>query len=462
MRSWAVCFFLVLCSVAGPARANHRVALVIGSSQYSGKDAIPEVARDVQIVANLLEERQFRVTTAQDRPRDELRNLLQTFIDSTPVNGTALIYFGGHSMTVKDNQGVFQGLLLTVDGNRKAIVLGELLEQVATSSAAKSTVILIDSGQGIPPGYDERRGPPGLNAFEKLPEGVSLNFAMEPNTWAAQPGVMAKRLAESNNPDLEAWLGEASTWKLSNCKPGSISTPPSKAISSPQTLVAGKKAGDEWVSPHGTVFCWCPENEGQPGFWIGKYEARQSKFPSKSKLIHRNHPAHSLRQKDLANLLGTLTDTELKSSRLPKGWEYALPSPDQWEYAARAGTKGARYFQDKTHLPQHANFADRALFATGDDLYSYASSALELDDGFARLAPVGSFTPNPWGLHDVYGNVWEQTETGELRGGSWVSPQEYLKAGLRKAPPSHPRKPTQTFPYTSEYVGFRLMIRQLK
>ena len=461
MRNWAVCFILVLCSIAEPILGSHRVALVIGNSQYPGKDAIPAVARDARNVAKLLEERQFRVTTALDRPRDELRTLLQTFIDSSPVNGTALIYFGGYSMTVKDNQGVFQGLLLTVDGNRKAIVLGELVEEVGISSAAKSTVILIDSGQGLPPGYDERRGPPGLNAFEKLPDGVSLNFAMEPNTWAAQPGAIAKRLAESKNPGLEAWLGEASSWQLSNCKPGSISTPPSKAISSPQTLVAGKKAGDEWVSPHGTVFCWCPDNDGQPGFWIGKYEARQSKFPLKSKLIHRNHPAHSLRQKDLANLLVTLTETEQKAGRLPKGWEYTLPSPNQWEYAARAGTKGARYFQDETHLPQHANFADRSLLATGDDYYSYAESTAGMDDGFARLAPVGSFAPNPWGLHDVFGNVWEQTSTGELCGGSWVSPKEYLKAELRKPPPSHPQKPTQIFPYTSEYVGFRLIIRHM-
>ena len=66
------------------------------------------MALDALNVAKLLGERQFRVTTALDRPRDELRALLQSFIGSIPVNGTALIYFGGHSMTVKDNQGVFQ------------------------------------------------------------------------------------------------------------------------------------------------------------------------------------------------------------------------------------------------------------------------------------------------------------------------------------------------------------------
>ena len=121
-----------------------------------------------------------------------------------------LIYFSGHSMTAKTNQDEMQALLLTVDGNRKAIVLGELLEQVGESSAAKSTIILVDSGRGIPPGWDERRGPVGLNAVEELPDGVSLHFAIKPNTWSDQPGTMAKRLAESKASDLEAWLSEAS------------------------------------------------------------------------------------------------------------------------------------------------------------------------------------------------------------------------------------------------------------
>ena len=442
----------------GQAHANHRVALVIGNSEYSGEGAISTVVQDAETVSKLLKDRDFRVTTALNPERDELRILLETFIDTTPINGTALIYFGGHSMTARDSSGEEQALLLTVDGNRKAIVLGELLEQVGEESAAKDSIILIDSGQGIPPGYDERCGPTGLNAFDSLPRGVSLHFAEEPNIWSDQPGGMAERLAESEGSDLEAWLNKASRWRLSAGEPGTISRPAARAISPPGKLMRGSDAGDEWVSPQGTVFCWWPVNGEQPGFWIGKYEARQSHFPSKPDLTHRTYPAHSLKQRDLSELLATLTAKERKAGRLPHGWEYALPSPGQWEYAARAGSRGERYFGEITNTARHANFADHSLFETGNDLYAYADPAPESNDGYAGLAPVGSFAPNPWGLHDVFGNVWEQTSTGELRGGSWVSLKEYLQVSLRKTPPRHPAKPSDHFPYASEFVGFRLVI----
>ena len=451
-------FAFVGLMLTNSAFANHRVALVIGNGGYKGKDALPTVKQDAETVAKLLRERDFQVTTTLDRTRDEQRLVINAFIKSTPINGTALIYFGGHSMTVRDSQNVAQTLLLTVDGNRKAIVLSEVVELAASGSAAKSTIILVDSGKGIAPGFDHRRGPKRLNALGQLPDDLWLGFAMTPNTWSEQSGLMAKRLAESTTSQLETWLNAASRWKLSTCEPNAISKPASLAITLPTNLVRGRKAGDEWVSPDGAVFCWCPESRSEPGFWIGKYETPQSKHPVRldrgAKGAHRNDPTNFLKQGDLVEQMQAMTDSERKAGRLPGDWEYALPSPEQWEYAALAGSEGDRYFARAADLPEHANFADRTLFETGDDIYEYADP--ESNDGYAELAPVGSFAPNRWGLHDVFGNVWEQTSNGELRGGSWVSPPEYLKVTVRKTTQPKSR------PYPADFVGYRVVIQEVK
>ena len=393
-----------------------------------------------------------------NRTRDEQRLIINSFIESTPINGTALIYFGGHSMTFRDPRNVEQTLLLTAEGNRKAILLSDVIELAAEASAAKSTIILVDSGKGIPPGFDERRGPVGLNAMEQLPEDLWLGFATPPNTWSEQPGLLAKRLAESTTSNLETWLNAATRWKLSTCESNAISKPASLAIAPPTNLVRGRKAGDEWASPDGSVFCWCPESRTGPGFWIGKYEVPQTKHPARrdrgAKGTHRNDPTNFLKQRNLVEELKALTESERKAGRLPQGWEYALPTPEQWEHAARAGSKGERYFTHPAELPQHTNFADQTLYETGDDVYEYADPVL--NDGYAELAPAGSFAPNPWGLHDVFGNVWEQMSNGELRGGSWVSPPKYLNLHVKKVPP-----PNST-PYPSNFIGYRVVIQEVR
>ena len=460
MRVWSAILGSLCWVLLGTAKANHRVALVIGNREYRDKDALPTVAQDAEKLSRLLQDRDFRVTTALNRTRDDLRVVLEAFIDSTPINGTALIYFSGHSMTAKNNQGEMETLLLTVDGNRKAIVLGDLLEQVGERSAAKATIILVDSGKGIAPGYDERRGPVGLNAIDTLPEGVSLQYGMAANSWSDHPGSLVKRLSASSAPNLETWLSQVSRWQLSTCERGSISRPAAHAISPPETLVRGRKAGDEWVSPQGTVFCWCPAKEELAGFWIGKHEARLSQFPAMTHRLHRSEPTRSLRPSNVPGLLADLTKEEQKAGRLPANWEYALPTPEQWEYAARAGTEGERYFSEDEPLSAHANFADHSLFKEVDDRTAYADPSPRVDDGFAGVAPVGSFAPNPWGLHDVLGNVWEQTSTGELRGGSWVSPREYLKLRMKKLPPSSPHDKPAMFPYALEFAGFRIVLQE--
>jgi formylglycine-generating enzyme len=96
-----------------------------------------------------------------------------------------------------------------------------------------------------------------------------------------------------------------------------------------------------------------------------------------------------------------------------------LPSLDEWEIACRAGSTDDYFFgNDELNIREYAN-----VWNGKDHLVADSS------DGYMYTAPVGSFAPNPWGLYDTYGNVFEFC-TGQLkrneshsiahaRGGSW-------------------------------------------
>ncbi len=94
-----------------------------------------------------------------------------------------------------------------------------------------------------------------------------------------------------------------------------------------------------------------------------------------------------------------------------------LPTQAQWEFAAKAATT-TRFPWGDTLDPARprANLRDAAFrraFGSNDQTRrrtTPAASDAPVDDGFAAVAPVATFSPNPWGLFDMIGNVGEWTE----------------------------------------------------
>ncbi len=83
-----------------------------------------------------------------------------------------------------------------------------------------------------------------------------------------------------------------------------------------------------------------------------------------------------------------------------------IPTEAQWEFAARGGTHTPWWTGESAQsLAGTANLADR--FAREYGAPQSWDFDEWLDDGYVTHSPVGTFLPNPFGLRDVHGNVWE-------------------------------------------------------
>lgn len=120
---------------------------------------------------------------------------------------------------------------------------------------------------------------------------------------------------------------------------------------------------------------------------------------------------------------------------------YRLPTSDEWEYLARAGTDAPTHAGEVLACMSRDRVADRvAWYKANSGGWTHPGAALE---------------PNPWGLFDVLGNVFEwvddsasseRRDFGLLAGGSWYHNAERLRAASRLRVP-HERR--------LAYAGFR-------
>ena len=214
------------------------------------------------------------------------------------------------------------------------------------------------------------------------------------------------------------------------------------------------------------------------GYWLfdtpctqALWEAVMGENPSRFRSPTR--PVEQVSYEDVQTFLQEL------NARV-EGLNLSLPSEAQWEYACRAGTTTATWAGDLTILGENnAPELDKIAWYGGN-----SGVGFELDNGYdssgwpgkqhehtrAGTQPVGEKAPNPWGLHDMLGNVWERCadhwhdnyagaptdgsawidRTGAasrvIRGGSWSFGARYVRAAsrFRYGPGSR-----------DDYLGFR-------
>ncbi len=99
---------------------------------------------------------------------------------------------------------------------------------------------------------------------------------------------------------------------------------------------------------------------------------------------------------------------------------YRLPTEAEWEYACRAGTTTTYSFGDgESSLRDYAWYRSNSAYPQSGGFWSGL-----FKEASSYHHPVGEKKPNPWGLYDMHGNVWEwcQDWYGDYPSGSVTDP----------------------------------------
>jgi formylglycine-generating enzyme required for sulfatase activity len=186
------------------------------------------------------------------------------------------------------------------------------------------------------------------------------------------------------------------------------------------------------------------------GFWIGETEVTQAQFATilelpSQRFVGEKLPVHNISWTDAREFCARLTKRERSVGLLPEGYVYRLPTEAEWEYACRAGTARA--------------------FGANPQAMTWHTGNAE-----AQAKPVAERLPNPWGIHDMHGNVleWcldgiseypEESQIDPLRGGhekikitrggAWTKPLKFCRSSHRHS---------WLFGLKKSDIGFRVVL----
>jgi len=252
---------------------------------------------------------------------------------------------------------------------------------------------------------------------------------------------------------IAAFLLTGTLALLQGCKRKAPNDTPKKPNDAPSETKA--ESGIEMVRLAAGSFTMGDENEVDANphqvfvssFYIDKYLVTQEEYkrvmgknPSRWKA--GKNPVEQVRWSDAVRYCNARSASEgLQPCYDLQTWKcnfnadgYRLPTEAEWEYACRAGTKTTYFFGNEP-----SKLKDYGWFK---------------ENSGAKPRPVGQKPPNPWGLYDMHGNVWEWCndfykvdyyhqspeenpkgpkagETKVVRGGAWKFSAESCCSGYR-------------------------------
>jgi len=349
---------------------------------------------------------------------------------------------------------------------------------IAQVSGGEVTNILIESSGA---GYTNA---PAVTIDPPLPAvtPASLSISLVPKLiisgqpWQVQEVQYAEALGDAG--DTNQWV--TLTNIVSNGSPlvfFDTSAPPG-GTRFYQVVTLGAPGPDParwaWINP-GSFLIGSPSNQWDSsadeypqtevmftnGFWMERFEVTQWEFMAvvganySINQSNSNQPVENVSWFDASNYCALLTSQERAAGRVPVGYVYRLPTEAEWEYAYRAGTTTFFPFGDDrnfTILPSYSWFSTNGI------------------DTNLSTHVVGQLRPNPWGIYDMGGNVWEWCASAyaPYPGGAVTNPfvpafgsHVVMRGGSAFYPPDECRCAGRNFnppDFQSHGIGFRVVL----
>ncbi|MDG4551118.1 MAG: SUMF1/EgtB/PvdO family nonheme iron enzyme [Candidatus Contendobacter sp.] len=496
------------------ALAEPRTALVVGNAGYRDSP-LNNPVNDARDVAEALRAMGFEVVQRENLDKRGFDAVVGDFARRLKERGgVGLFYYSGHGAQVKGENfliPVSAAIASEADVEYEAVNAGRILRNMEQAGNGLNIVVL-DACRNNPYRSWYRSETKGLARMD-APTGSIIAYATAPGAVAADgagrnspytagllqamrtPGLGIEQLFKQVRIQVAKATGNRQVpWESSSLmgdfyfvSSASTSSPQSPtpvvsaAVPSPfrpsvpqeappkgsqpragqvfrDTLSDGTRGPAMVVIPAGsfTMGSSADEPERQPderqhdvrinGFAMGQYEVTFEEYDRFCTATGREKPSDQGWGRGRRPVINVdwneaVTYAEWLSKQTSK--QYRLPTEAEWEYAARAGTT-TPFWTGRCVTTDQVNYDGRFGYGSPD-------CGAKTDVYRGKTLPVGSFKPNPWGLYDTMGNVWEltcsayeeyyngaeercstkDTDRVAVRGGSWYRYPNRVRSALR-------------------------------